>query len=545
MRQNNFFKRQLCKVCCAALLLSTVAVTGGTQEAQAASKTEIETYGTTLTLNKTATGVLSEDDEQDWYIFNITERGYFTIDFRRNDSADTDKINEGWKCSLYSEDDLVNPISSENSITNKYEGGELPLPEGRYYICVEASEYYKNVDTEPVDCKYDIKINFTQTDSWEQEYNDTNAAPNSIEVNQTYYGNLYHDADVDWYQVTTPENGMVQMDFGPDVSADMNSIYNGWNVTILDEEMNIVREYTYQNKYMPQVLPFEKETFYIRIKAQTYYKNVDTEPVNCIYNLQLKFTSATDWETEYNNEYAKADDITSGNEYHGLLFLDSDEDWYKLENQKDSLATLQFRVDDSVSVDDIHNGWKIIVYNAEREVITEIEEIKKTIMKEEIRLPKGAAYIKVCADTYYRNVDTEPIDCIYHLMVTTVPVNSAANNTDTPPSAEDKPAVSDKETEKTITTGKVTTSTVTTKNKSVYLRWKKQKYANGYEIYRSTKKKSGYKKVKTINSGKKTSWTDKKVDGGKTYYYKIRAYRKNNGKKVTGGFSKVKKVKVK
>ena len=104
MRQNNFFKRQLCKVCCVAMLLSTVAVTGGTQEAQAASKTEIETYGTTLILNQTATGVLSADDEQDWYIFNITERGYFTINFRRNDSADTDKINEGWKCSLYSED---------------------------------------------------------------------------------------------------------------------------------------------------------------------------------------------------------------------------------------------------------------------------------------------------------------------------------------------------------------------------------------------------------------------------------------------------------
>lgn len=545
MRQNNYFKKQLFNVCCSALLLSTVAVTGGTQEAQAASKTEIETYGTTLILNQTATGVLSEDDEQDWYIFNITERGYFTINFRRNDSADTDKINYGWKCSLYSEDDLVNPISSEKSITNKYEGGELPLPEGRYYICVEASEYYKNVDTEPVDCKYDIKINFTQTDFWEQEYNDTNAAPNSIEVNQTYFGNLHHDADVDWYQVTTSENGIIQMDFGPDVSTDMNSVYNGWNVTILDEEMNIIREYVYENKYMPQVLPFEKGTFYIRIKAQTYYKNVDTEPVNCIYNLQLKFTSAADWETEYNNEYAKADDIIPGNEYHGLLFLDSDEDWYKLENPKDSLAALQFRVDNSVSVEDIYSGWKIIVYNADREVITEIEEARKTIVKEEIRLPKGAVYIKVCADTYYKNVDTEPIDCIYHLKLTTAPVNSAGGNTDNQSSTEDKPAVSGKEAEKTITAGKVTASTVTTKNKSVYLRWKKQKYANGYEIYRSTKKKGGYKKVKTINNGNETSWTDKKVDGGKTYYYKIRAYCKNNGKKVTGGFSKVNKVKVK
>ena len=545
MRQNNFFKRQLCKVCCAALLLSTVAVTGGTQEAQAASKVEIETYGTALTLNQTATGVLSEDDEQDWYIFNIAERGYFTIDFRRNDSTDTDKIHDGWKCSLYSEDDLVNPISSEDSITNKYEGGELPLPEGRYYICVEASCYRDYADFEPVGCAYDVKVNFTQTDAWEQEYNDTNAIPNSIEVNQMYYGNLHHEADVDWYQVETPGNGTIQLDFGPDASTDMNAVHEGWKVTILDAELNMVRQYEYKAKWMPQILPFKKGVFYIKVEASCYRDYGDFEPVDCIYNLQLKFTPTTDWETEYNNEYAKADAITSGKEYHGLLFLESDEDWYKIANKKDSLATVKFRVDDSISVDDIHEGWRIVVYNEEREPITELKEVKKTTTKEEVRLPMGAAYIKICAEYCRDYGDYEPVDCIYHLTVTTVPVNSAANSTDTPPSAEDKPAVSDKEAEKTITTGKVTTSTVTTKNKSVYLRWKKQKYANGYEIYRSTKKKSGYKKVKTINSGKKTSWTDKKVDGGKTYYYKIRAYRKNNGKKVTGGFSKVKKVKVK
>ena len=520
------------------MLLSTVAVTGGTQEAQAASKTEIETYGTTLILNQTATGVLSADDEQDWYIFNITERGYFTINFRRNDSADTDKINEGWKCSLYSEDDLVNPISSENSITNKYEGGELPLPEGRYYICVEATHSSTAYDWEPLGCQYDVKVNFTKTDLWEQEYNDTNATPSSIDVNRVYYGNLHHDTDIDWYKVVIPENGIIQIDFGPDASTDVSAINEGWKVTIFDENLSMVREYVYENKWMPQVLPLKKGTFYIKVEAVHSSTAYDWEPLDCIYNLQLKFTPTTDWETECNNEYAKADAITSGNECHGLLFWDEDEDWYKIDNKKDSLAKLQFRVDESVSIDDIHDGWKIVVYNEERELITELKEIKKTTVKEEIRLPKGTIYIKICAE-HPSAYDYEPVDCIYHLTVTTTPVNSAGNNTN------NQPAVSDKETEKTITTSKVTTSTVTTKNKSVYLRWKKQKYANGYEIYRSTKKKSGYKKVKTINSGKKTSWTDKKVDGGRTYYYKIRAYRKNNGKKVTGGFSKVKKVKVK
>lgn len=400
MKLTNYLKRQLSKVLCSALVLSSVTVGGVTQVAQAASKTEIETYGTTLTLNETATGVLKKDDEQDWYIFNITERGYFSVDLKRNDSADTDMIHYGWKYSLYHEDDLVNPISSITSITNKYDGKELPLPEGRYYICVEASSYSYSYNYEPVDCQYDIQVNFTKTEFWEQEYNDTNVTPNTIDVNQTYFGNLHRDTDVDWYKVSTPEDGTLQMDFGPDASTDVNAIHDGWRVTLLDAELNTIRQYDYKTKWMPQVIPFQKGTFYIKVEAKNYSYSYNYEPVNCIYNLQLKFTQATDWETEYNGEYAKANVITSGNECHGILTWDSDEDWFRIDNETDATATLQFRVDDSVSVDNIHDGWKIVVYNVDREQITEIEDIKKTTTEENIRLPKGANYIKVCTNYY-------------------------------------------------------------------------------------------------------------------------------------------------
>lgn len=598
MKLTNYLKRQLSKVLCSALVLSSVAVGGVTQVAQAASKTEIETYGTTLTLNETATGVLKKKDEQDWYIFNITERGYFSVDLKRNDSADADKIHKGWKYSLYHEDDLVNSVSSIESITNKYDGKELPLPEGRYYVCVEASDNW-NDSYVPLDCQYDIKVNFTKSEEWEHEYNDTNVTPNSIEVNQTYFGNLHNETDVDWYKVMTPKNGTIQMDFGPDVSTDMNDIHDGWNVAILDAELNTVREYTYINKWTPQVIPYESGVFYIRVKASNYWSIRDTEPVNCIYNLQLKFIPTTDWETENNGEYAKANVITSGNEYHGILTWETDEDWYRIDNETDATATLQFRVDDSVSVDDIHDGWRMVVYNADREQITEINEIKKTTAEEDIRLPKGAVYVKVCADSYWSIRETEPVDCIYHLTVTITPVHVAGTDNDTPtsqptetptdtstPTNTPKPIVTAKpintakpistakpqnsivtpkpgttiqpisttkptETnnaviEKAITTSKVTTSTVTSqKKKSVYLRWKKQKYADGYEVYRSTKKKNGYKKVKTVKGVGKTSWTDKKVKGGMTYYYKIRAYRNINRRKAVSGFSKAKRVKVK
>ncbi len=81
---------------------------------------------------------------------------------------------------------------------------------------------------------------------------------------------------------------------------------------------------------------------------------------------------------------------------------------------------------------------------------------------------------------------------------------------------------------------------------TVKLKWKKVKNADGYVVYRSTKKGSGYKAVKTIKKGSTVTYTKKNLKKGKTYYYKVKAYKKkSSGKKAYGAASNVKKVKVK
>lgn len=81
--------------------------------------------------------------------------------------------------------------------------------------------------------------------------------------------------------------------------------------------------------------------------------------------------------------------------------------------------------------------------------------------------------------------------------------------------------------------------------KKLTVRWKKVKGAKGYEVYRAISKNGKYRKVKTITRGSKLSFTDKKLSRGKTYFYKIRAYRIVNDKKVYGEYSTVKHRKVK
>ncbi len=69
------------------------------------------------------------------------------------------------------------------------------------------------------------------------------------------------------------------------------------------------------------------------------------------------------------------------------------------------------------------------------------------------------------------------------------------------------------------------------------LKWEKSSGADGYEIYRSNTKNGTYKKIKTISNKNTLTFTNTKLTKSKDYYYKVRAYRKVDGKTVYGSFS--------
>lgn len=88
------------------------------------------------------------------------------------------------------------------------------------------------------------------------------------------------------------------------------------------------------------------------------------------------------------------------------------------------------------------------------------------------------------------------------------------------------------------------TSAKNNKSKQIALKYKKVSGAKGYEISYSTDKK--FKKSVTKKTTSKTSYTIKNLKKGKTYYVRVRAYKKDSaGKKVYSGYTSVKKIKVK
>lgn len=74
--------------------------------------------------------------------------------------------------------------------------------------------------------------------------------------------------------------------------------------------------------------------------------------------------------------------------------------------------------------------------------------------------------------------------------------------------------------------------------------WKKTAGADGYEIFMRTGKGS-FKKIKTITKGKTTAFTKSGLKKGKSYSFRIRAYKKSAAGKAFGSYSNVKTLKLK
>ncbi len=649
-------KRKLAKLLTGGIM-SVALLAGGSNAAYATENTSMETVtkpqhaasqtdfenGVHLSLNQKAEGVLTELMEEDYYNFDITQRGYFQIQFNASANADADAINNGWNLIIYKKGDLQNAVKGYYGITSSCLTAVLPMESGRYYAMVETHDTYSD-SRAPINCTYEITAKFTASDAWEVEGNDMNTACNTIAVNKDYQGTLFHRTDADWYRVDTSANGTIQIAMSSDVNNNQENIHKGWNVTVYDKDYNELKHYSaITNKLTAPVLPFAKGTYYIKVNANDTYSD-NRVPIDCVYHLNVKFTKTSSWESEYNNEKATADSISPNKTYSGLLYHRTDADWYKVKTTENGYFRVNFTIPDTVNVEAIHNGWNIIVMDSKGNEIKSYKGIRTDAETPVLPYAKGTYYIKVCAnDTYSDN--RVPIDCTYKLKIKQVKSGSwESEGNDTLKKADSislnkkykgiftnytdvdwyKATVSNKgvlqvklnknsdvniddvnngwtvivyqgSTEKEVakltnikssdsvkinvtkgkyyikvyasdtysegrtptqcvynltanyskTPAKAAISSITAGKKKATVKWKKVSKASGYYVYRSTSKNGKYKKVATIKKGSTTKYVDKKLKSNKKYYYKVKAYTTTNGVKAEGSFSKVKSVKAK
>lgn len=446
---------------------------------------------------------------------------------------------------------------------------------------------------------YNLTLHWENTDQWEEEVNDTLTTANALKSGKAINGSIATNEDKDYYKVTMKKNGYLQVELSHKNTGNTATHYQ---IAILNQDGNELHKDKNAGvdiTYTSDKIGLEKGTYYILISvASTLYTgdyqlkattkaasnwesevNGDTatadkmtvgKEMNGIissYSGDLDYYKFTLNKATYVNISLTHEKINAAGRswYVYLLKANGDRYSYKEEGRLYSYAGDTYTESKAVK---LAKGTYYVVVRAAPDNKNAVGEEytvcvnKITAKKTTVSNVKSTGYNKLKVtwkavpgatsyDIYrssskngsYSKVKT--IDDVktvswtdkgvttgktyYYKIKATVALEGGTSKTSGYSNVKSGKAVPAAATLK-----------VTAGSKRMKLTWTKVSGAAGYEIYRSTAKDGKYSKIKTITKGSTKTYTDKsKISSGKTYYYKIRAYRKVDGKKVYGVYSKV------
>lgn len=276
------------------------------------------------TLGSFKSGSILEGDESDVYKFELNNAGKINIklsaEMKRIDIKLYDKDGvELWKDTPYW-NDTTELISYQK---------DLHLCEGVYYISFSC--YYGGYDEYYGD--YDIEITHTAVyENFKETQNGNNNSvktSNQIECGSKYIGYITLNDDTDIYKFNLPQSGEININFVANAKK--------MNINLYDENANeIWKDTPYWNDTTEQIsyqksLQLCKGLYYISVS--NYYKGYDEYYGD--YDLGLYFTFSNESFSEKqnggNNKINEANLITINQRYNGLIALNDDVDFFRID----------------------------------------------------------------------------------------------------------------------------------------------------------------------------------------------------------------------
>ncbi|MGN0654622.1 MAG: fibronectin type III domain-containing protein [Oscillospiraceae bacterium] len=572
-------------------------ITGMCMTAQAKSTYESESndsYSTAdkITLGESMTGVISSYDDCDYYKITPTENGKISIKFKHTyeDSYDD------WNIYVYMYNNgTYTQLSSDNVDLNSNEAISIPyigaVANRTYYICVSMC------CSGTVGKQYTISTSFTKSNYYEKELNNVYSTATKVTLGHSYSGTINNNDDKDYYKIIPSDNGKISISF----NHQYEDSYDDWNVYIYrylnGEYIELSSNNIDLNGNEVVSLPYIGA-----VKNGIYYVCVSrccSGVVGKNYTLKTNFTSSQYYEKEPNNVYSKSTNVILNNTYSGNINNNDDEDVYKVVAPMKGKISITFNHVFADSYDD----WNVYIYkysNGEYSQLSctnvDLNSNSKTVLPAVGTVKNGMYYIKVskcCSGVIGKNytidinfsfsgstsfkVSSRSTNSLklawskvggvsgyqlqrksgnsYKTVVNTTATSYKMSNLKTGTKYTFRiRAYKELNGKKYYSSWKVlTTSTspgtpslkVTAGTKKASLSWNKQTGASGYVVYMATSKNGTYKKVATVKGGTKTSYTKTGLTKGKTYYFKVRAYKTVDGTNIYGAYSAVKSAKIK
>lgn len=536
-------------------------------------------FGANMTIN----GSIRESNDIDFYKFEVPQDGMAYVEFN-HDYVDSDW--DFWNIKIYNQnfEELMSRDASGKKLNRTY--GKLGIPAGNYYVRIVKYNWS--------DASYNFIFHTEASNAWEKERNESYQSANALAVNSTVNGSIREDSDKDFYRFEISQAGYVNFDFGHTY---VDSDWDFWNIKLFNESYEELISRNADGKTLSQsytIVGIPAGTYYVRV---TKYNWSDA-----VYNLKVNYTPASDWETELNENFDTSDAISIDTYIYGSVKDSDDKDYYKLDVPRPGYISITFGHD---VVNSDNSLWKVRLYNAS---FQELKVASCTGKSDLVTSPHfavaGTYYVRINGDWHWSDVPyhfnvtynfTDSTPWISASVTGKQQVKLSWSGVANASGYEIYRAVgkggkytllktiangnTQSYTDKNVTLGKTYSYKVRgyyadgggtlysdfsprksvkvalakvkiSKAKSLSFRrvqivWKKVSGASGYEIYRSKTKNGKYKKIGTLKSWRKVSFTDRKVSRKKTYYYKVRAYKKVGGKKYYGEYSGKKKVRVK
>lgn len=340
-----------------------------------------------LNLNEAFTDNLSTSSDEKWYKATVNEAGYISLEFTHDF---IDSSGRYWTAYLYGENqEKLAEYYFDGNVTS-YKQGNIGVPAGEYYIKITDRDGFS-------DKNYNVTLHFTASEEWETEFNDSFETADEFQANHSIYGALRNNSDVDWYKVNIPEDGYISLEF---THGFVDSSGRYWTAYLYGENQQKLAEYYFDGNvtsYKQGNIGVPAGDYYVKITDRDGYSDKD-------YSLKINFTSAENWETEFNDEVEKADEIKLGEKFYGSLMNKNDVDWYKFKVPENGEITLDFchgYIDSSVSY------WRVYLYDPANEEIDRylVPGNATEYHLDELDVDPGTYFIKVTGYDGYSDGD--------------------------------------------------------------------------------------------------------------------------------------------
>ena len=302
-----------------------------------------------ISVNTEYSGNIQDDGDYDYYHFRLNAAGELSFSFS-HDYVDSDR--SYWRIRLYSAADLDDVL-----IERFFRGNEMKsvttssvgLPAGDYYILIDDMSWA--ADT------YRFKVNYTASDAWEKERNNTFNTPNEILTNREYSGSIAEDDDNDYYRFVLEEDGVISIAFKHEY---VDSDRDFWRLRLFRAEYSddVMMERYFKGNELKTL-----NTSEIGLPAGRYILQLDDLSWSeKTYSFSVNYTKADTWEKERNDSFVTPNDILLNTEYSGCLMENEDKDHYRFHLEKAGMISIDFSHE---YVDSSSSFWRLQLFPAD------------------------------------------------------------------------------------------------------------------------------------------------------------------------------------